>query len=114
MDLTALNFTLTAAIERHVKGRVKLAIRRASKSVSGVMVRLRDTNGKRGGIDKACRIAVWLRGGGTVVVEAVDRNLYAAVDAAAAKLREAIRRRLRRRRTLRREHALRRVRQVPA
>jgi ribosome-associated translation inhibitor RaiA len=55
-----------------------------------------------------------VRGRGTVVVEAVDRDLYAAIDAAAAKLGQALRRRLRRRRTLRREYARRRTRRVPA
>ena len=52
------------------------------------IVRLWDINGTRGGVDKACRVVVWLRGRGTIVVEAVDRDLYAAIDAAAAKLRE--------------------------
>ena len=114
MDLTASNFKVTDAIRRHVNRRVKAAIGRASGSVTGTMVRLRDVNGPRGGIDKACRVVIWLRGRGTVVVEAVDRDLYAAVDAAAAKLAKALRRHMRRRRTLRRLHARRRFGQVAA
>src|SRR5688572_19150419 len=110
MDVCALNFKLTTAIERHVKDRIRLALGVAgvAAAVAGAMVRLRDINGDRGGVDKACRIVVWLRGRGAIVVEAVDRVLYAAIDAAAARLREAARRRLRRRRTLRREYAARR------
>ncbi len=114
MDVSALNFKATAAIERHVNNRVRAAVGRASDSVTGTMVRLRDVNGTRGGVDKACRVVVWVRGRGTVVVEAMDRDLYAAIDAAAAKLGQALWRHLRRRRTLRREHARRRTRQVPA
>jgi ribosome-associated translation inhibitor RaiA len=69
------------------------------------MVRLRDVNGPRGGVDMGCRVVVWLRGRKAVIVDAVDRDLYAAVDLAAAKLREAVRRRLKRRRTLGRQYA---------
>jgi ribosome-associated translation inhibitor RaiA len=110
MDIVGTNLKLTAAIERHVAGRIQIAIGRASRSIDGAMARLRDVNGTRGGVDMACRIVVWLRKGGTVVVEAVDRDLYAAVDAAGFKMKEAVRRQLKRRRTLQREHASRRPR----
>jgi ribosome-associated translation inhibitor RaiA len=114
MDIVALNFELTRALTRHIARRVGSAIAPAGKTVAGVMVRLRDVNGPRRGVDMGCRIAVWLRGRSAVIVDAVDRDLYAAVDLAAAKLREAIRRRLKRRRTLRREHANRRRRRQAA
>jgi ribosomal subunit interface protein len=114
MDLTALNFRVTAAIERHVNRRVRAAIGHASRSVTGTTVRLRDTNGPRGGVDKACRVAVRVRGGRAVVAEAVDRDLYAAIDAAAEKLAGALRRHRGRRRALRRQHGRRRTRQVTA
>ena len=114
MDLSALNFEVTDAIERRVSRRIGAAIGRASRSVTGTMVRLRDVNGTRGGVDKACRAMAWVRGRGAVVLDAVDRDLYAAVDAAAAKLGKALRRHVRRRRTLRREHARRGTFQVAA
>jgi ribosome-associated translation inhibitor RaiA len=116
MDIHAQPFKLTAALEQHVAQRVEHAIGTASKSVRGVrgvMVRLLDVNGARGGVDKTCRIVAWLRRGGAVIVEAVDRDLYAAIDAASVKLRVALGRRLNRRRTLRREHANRRLRLWP-
>lgn len=114
INLSALKFRVTAAIERHVNRRLKGAVGRAAGSVTRTIVRLWDINGTRGGVDKACRVVVWLRGRGTIVVEAVDRDLYAAIDAAAAKLRGAVSRHRKRRRTLRREHAQRRVRRLPA
>ena len=114
INLSALKFRVTAAIERHVNRRLKAATARTSDSVTRTIVRLWDINGTRGGVDKACRVVVWLRGRGTIVVEAVDRDLYAAIDAAATKIRSAISRHLKRRRTLRREHAQRRVRRLPA
>jgi ribosome-associated translation inhibitor RaiA len=113
-DLYAQNFRVTAAIGRHVDRRVKAALGGAAGVVNGTVVRLRDVNGTRGGVDKACRVVVGTRGRGAVAVEAVDRDLYAAIDAAAAKLRTALRRRLKRRQRPRRGHALLRTRQVAA
>lgn len=113
MDIHAQPFKLTAALEQHVAQRVGHAIGMASKSVRGVMVRLVDVNGERGGVDKTCRIVAWLRRGAAVIVEAVDRDLYGAIDAASVKLRVALGRRLNRRRTLRREYGNRRLRLWP-
>jgi ribosome-associated translation inhibitor RaiA len=114
MDIVALNFELTRPLIRHTVRRVRRAIAPAGKKAAGVMVRLRDVNGPRGGVDMGCRIVVWLRGRGAVIVDAVDGNLYTAVDLAAAKLKEAVRRRLKRRRTLGREFAHRRLRRRAA
>lgn len=114
IDLCGLSFSVTPAIARHAEDRVKLALGTTAASVDGVTVRLRDTNGAaRGGVDKACRIVARPRGAGgaaAVVADAVDRDLYAAIDRAAAKLRQAVRRHLARRRTRRREYASRRLR----
>ena len=51
MDIHAQPFKLTTAIQQHVAQRVEHAIGMASKSVRGVMVRLLDVNGERGGVD---------------------------------------------------------------
>jgi len=117
MNLYASDFRMTEPIELRVKRGLLGAVGRLRDSVTAAVVRLRDVNGPRGGVDKACRIVVRVRGRGTSVAEAVDRDLYAAIDAAVAKLGRSMRRRSRRRRTLRRENALRRTRpagDVPA
>lgn len=113
MDIHARPFELTRALEQRVTQRVEQAIGTASRSVRGIMVRLLDVNGERRDVDMACRIVAWLRRDRAVIVEAVDRDLYAAIDAASAKLRVALGRRLNRRRTLRREHANRSMRLFP-
>jgi ribosomal subunit interface protein len=94
-------FKPTAAIRQHVERRMAQALEAAARAVTEAVVRLRDLNAGRGGVDKSCRVFVALPGGGSVAVAAVHRDLYAAVDAAAAKLRRAVLRRLRRRRTRR-------------
>lgn len=111
MDIHAHSFKLTPAIEKYAARRVDHAIGRASKSIQGIMVRLLHVNGERAGVDKTCRIVVWLRRGEPVIAEATDRDLYTAIDAASVKLRISLGRRLSRRRTLRREHSNRRLRQ---
>lgn len=110
MDIHAQPFELTMALEQHVTQRVEQAIGTASRSVRGIMVRLLDGNGERRGVEMACRIVAWLRRDRTVMVEAVDRDLYAAIDAASVKLRVALRWRLSRRQTLPRERPNRSVR----
>jgi putative sigma-54 modulation protein len=109
IEMTGLSFSLTPPIVRHVKQRVGTALATfATAPVRSVMTTLRDINGPRGGVDKGCRIVVWLHGRKAITADAVERDLYAAVDAAAAKLKESMRRLLRRGQTLRRGRTLRR------
>lgn len=98
-QITGLGFELTDPIVAHVRSRLAAALTLASDQLRRAVVRLDDQNGPRGGEDKSCRVIVWLRPRTPVVVEAVDRDLYTAVDRAARKLREAVRRRLTRRRS---------------
>src|SRR5688572_2748370 len=105
IDIRGLSFGVTPTIGEHVRHQVVLALTPVGADrVHAVMVWLRDVNGARGGVDKACRIVAWLNDRRTVVVEGLHRDLYLAVESAAAKLRESARRWLRRSRTLRREH----------
>jgi putative sigma-54 modulation protein len=96
IDTRALGFTLTDPILRHVEGRTGAALGFASPHVLRTMVRLDDVNGDRGGVDKRCRVVVTLRHYRTVTAEAVDADLYAAVDAAARKARHAVLREVKR------------------
>jgi putative sigma-54 modulation protein len=107
---SALSFELTPAIERHVEQRLRLALGSAADQIMDVFARLSDINGARGGIDKKCQITIRLRRMHTIVVAAVDRDLYAAIDEAAARAKEAVWRHLKRRQTLRREFAVREAR----
>jgi ribosome-associated translation inhibitor RaiA len=114
ITVSGLSFELTDAIARHVEDRIRVSLGTASDRINAVSVRLSDINGSRGGIDKRCRIAVWMRHLRTVVVEAIDPDLYIAVDDAASRAKQAIWRGIKRRRTLRREYANRALRPVLA
>src|SRR5688500_17251293 len=96
IDTRALDFTLTDAIREHAETHVRRALSPVSRWVSDVTVRTEDVNADRGGIDKRCRVVANLRHRGAVVAEATDANLYAAIDAAAARLRRSAVRAVRR------------------
>jgi putative sigma-54 modulation protein len=87
------NPTSPALLER-LRRRVARALRHTGRRVRAVRVWLSDINGRRGGIDKRCRIVARLAHAGPVVVEQRDGDYYRAVDGAALKLRHAVERRL--------------------
>lgn len=89
IDTRAFGFSLTDAIKQHVEARVEAAVGPVSGWILVVSARLDDVNANRGGIDKRCRLVLTLRNRATVVTEAMDENLYAAIDAAASRLRRA-------------------------
>ena len=96
IETTGTNLALTPAVKEHVLRRATIATARFARRVGRVLVRLSDRNGPRGGEDKVCRIETTLDGRGTVVVEAVDRDPYVAVDKATTTLKLAVTRRIER------------------
>jgi ribosome-associated translation inhibitor RaiA len=97
VDVRAMGFPLTEAIGTHVESRVMSAVRALARGVMGVTARLEDVNADRGGVDKRCTLVASVRGRRTVAVEAVDRDLYVAVDTATHGMRRMAQRLLRRR-----------------
>ncbi len=102
LDLRSRPFDLTPALGRHVERRLRFALGRFHARVEAVRVRVEDANGPRGGVDKACRLRARLRGAAPVRVEASDRDVYAAIDCAAARLARGVARELGRRRSVQR------------
>lgn len=93
----AIGFSLTEAILGHVDEKIQGALAPASHHVVGVTIRLDDVNGKRGGIDKRCRVVAELRGAKIVTVQAVSSDLYTAISKAANRIKHATARALKRR-----------------
>ena len=65
--------------------RARFLLRRLAWLVPTVKVRLSDTNGPRGGIDKHCRVEVQTQGCGAVIVHTRARNWRTALDGALAR-----------------------------
>jgi predicted transcriptional regulator len=70
-----------------------------ANSVERISVRVEDVNGPRGGIDQMCRIKVVVSGLPSVVFEAQDVSLDAAIGIALTGVEQRVRRALQRRRT---------------
>jgi CBS domain-containing protein len=68
-------------------------------SVERISVRVEDVNGPRGGVDQMCRIKVVLSGLPSVVFEAQDASLDAAIGSALTGVEQRVRRTVQRRRT---------------
>jgi len=83
-------------IDRHLDG----ALGRFFPAIDHVDVRLADTNGPRGGVDKRCRIVVKLRAAGsaTIAVDDDDESLYAAIARTTARVSKTVARTLDRKR----------------
>ncbi len=106
MQISALSFSLTPAIRQHVESRFRSALSNTGISPEKATIRLLDVNGARGGVDKQCRVSVPLKSAAPVVAEATSTDLYHAVDQAAVKVRELVRRRRSRRRSSRVQRSL--------
>jgi ribosomal subunit interface protein len=100
-----MGFPMTDALQRHVEYRLESAMGFASPHIINVTVRLDDVNALRGGIDKRCGVTVALRHNRTVIGEAVNADMYAAIDAAVTRARHGVVRRLTRSARLRRRLA---------
>ena len=68
-----------------------------ARAVERVSVRVRDVNGPRGGVDKACTIKVVLTGLPSVVIDEQSASLQAAMDGALQRTERAVRRSMDRR-----------------
>ena len=84
------------ALIEHAKHCIARAVRPAAGRIREVLVRVRDLNGKRGGIDKECRLLAHVDGLGALAVDARSSDYHGSIDASAEKLRRLIVHRLRR------------------
>lgn len=94
IDIRAQGFALTQSIQSHLQRRIEFALDRLRGQVRSVRVRLSDTNGRRGGIDKRCQLQVQLADTRDVVVADVQRDLYVAMTRAVDRAAAAIVRRI--------------------
>lgn len=95
-EIRSRNVTVTETLRTLIEGRVRAAFDRFAHSVTRISVRFADINGPRGGVDKRCQVAVDLRPGGRVVVEAEAERVELAMSEAVARASTVLSRQLRR------------------
>jgi ribosomal subunit interface protein len=98
IDIQARDFSVTQAIREYIKRRIGYALSTRLHHIKGIVVRLADVNGPRGGKDKYCQVQVRLPRLATVVVEDTETDLYVAIDRAAERASRTVARRLTRQR----------------
>lgn len=82
------------ALRAQAESRVRFATQRLSGFVSRAVVRLKDLNGPRGGVDKLCQIQFNTANGGVLVVSSRGADWRATLEAALARASHALSRRL--------------------
>ena len=82
-DIRILSTDLTEALQSYIQRRLQFSLGRFGERVGRVRVRITDFNGPRGGVDKSCHVsAELLPSRKTLLQQAVDANLYAAIGRA--------------------------------
>ncbi len=98
IEIQARGFALTEGLRQHTERRLQFALSWANHEVRSVSVDLSDINGSRGSPGKRCCIQIPLPGHPPVVIEAIESDLYVAIDRAADRSERTLSRRLERRR----------------
>ena len=93
----ALGFNPGEALQRHAVHRLQSVLARWAGRMGKIVVRILDTNGPRGGVDKACSILLRAPRRTPVMVSAISGDYYAAVDLAAHRAERALTRMFERR-----------------
>ena len=92
IDVQSRGFSLSRALQTAGESEAREYAIRSPRAIAGVRIRLFDTNGPRGGNDKACLVQARLeQGHKSVVASHVDSDLYRAIAAAFAKLQRGTR-----------------------
>lgn len=103
LDIQVQNFSLTEAIESHIKNKLDPMHRHFGDRILSTHVHLSDINGPKGGVNKKCLIHVELQKLPTVVVENIEESLYTAIDNCCHSAERAVRKSLERQQTLARK-----------
>lgn len=99
-------------VRDHVARRIHSHLSRFGNEVTGVLVRIADVNGPKGGVDKRCQVTVCGPRFGSAILDEKSSDVYSAVDMAVERIGRTIGRELERARARshrRGEHSLRRA-----
>jgi ribosomal subunit interface protein len=97
-NIRAMDVEVDDDMRDYIRRKLGMKLGKFALSIERVSVRLRDVNGPRGGIDHQCRVKVVLSGLPSVVVDARDASMQAAIDEAISDATRSVRRSLQRRR----------------
>ena len=94
LDIQAKDFELSDSILTHITERVNFTLSSRFDQINKITIRVSDTNGPRGGIDKRCQVRVSLPRLKEIVVDDVQADLYVAIFRATDRASRTVNRRL--------------------
>jgi putative sigma-54 modulation protein len=94
IDILPSHLSLNDEHHERIAHRAQFALARLGDQIRRVEVRLADINGPRGGIDKRCRVLVFLNRGEPLLVEAQGSQLTELIDRTLGRTGQAVRKRL--------------------
>lgn len=100
VDIQTQNFSLTPAIEQHIKRHCGAMIHHFSSSIINVHIHLSTTNGNKSGKDKRCLVHITLHKLPTIIIEQTENDLYDSINKASHRAQRALRKALERKKTL--------------
>jgi putative sigma-54 modulation protein len=104
LELHSSRIAISESTQDYVERRIAFALGRFEDAIHSVAVRLEDTNGPRGGVDKLCRMRVRLVARRPpIIAEALESEVRVAIDTAAETASRAVARDLERRSSRRRD-----------
>lgn len=101
LDIRFRGLRSSVALREHVSRLVFARLGRFGRNLTGVVVRIIDLNGPKGGLDKRCQITVRGPAFGATTLDVDDGNTYGAVESAIERVARAIARELERSRGVR-------------
>jgi putative sigma-54 modulation protein len=105
IHLRGIGDKLDSALAAYAERRLLFALGRFGGRIGRVTLRLEDTNGPRGGVDKRCHIELRLVGAGSLVVDTRDTAFEPAISRAADRMARRVREHLTMKRTVRRRRS---------
>lgn len=105
LEVRARGFELTQAIGEHCAMCFQKTFSWGAGQIRGAAVILREINDDiRGGTEKSCRVVIRLTQGASMMVEAVDEDLYRAIAVASTRMCDVLHQRVGRIRKHRMRH----------
>lgn len=101
-DIQSHGFSITAALADYTVRRLRFVLTHHGDRIRRIVVRMGDINGPRGGIDKFCRIRVYLSNAPMAAIGEVGSEMYAAINRAADRIGRGVAKQLERSRIGRR------------
>lgn len=97
LEIRGRDVQITETLRAYIERRLRFALDRFAVRIGKVRLRVADVNGSRGGVDKHCRLEIWLGRTSPINLESRASSIRAAIDSIARKVGRVIARRVNRR-----------------